>query len=320
MKPIPLKIRQEVLKVPAFVMWNALPTDEHRTWDRQWFGHELMPKATFTVRGIGIREPMFNQNVDRPMGTGDWLIMLFHEASRLERDDPSPSASALTMVIWPPGVPQFYSWGNEPGFEAHSWMHVEGTWVRQQIDTMELPTTKPFQVTVDSVMILCLSAMLDEMRDASSPDPVILQNLFENWARGIRRQIKSQNTVTTIPSCLLRVRQYLDADCRRIPPLKELAAIAAMSESHLCHRFREFFGSSISEYVIRKRMSAAQRMLYDLDFRSGEIAEAVGYLDIYQFCKQFKKTFGVSPTQYRQQQVLNSVNELIDDKRALGNS
>jgi AraC family transcriptional regulator of arabinose operon len=287
-------------------MWNVLPPDERRTWERQWFGHELMPDATFNVRGIGIREPLFNPNVDRPMGTGDWLIMLFHEPARLDRANPRPSAPAMTMVIWPPGAAQFYSWGTKSGIEPHSWMHVEGTWVRQQIQALELPLSKPFPLPGDSVMTLSLSALLEEMRTGSPPDSVILQNLFENWARGIQRQTRHQDASAAIPSGLIKVRRHLDADFRRIPPLDELTELAAMSRSHLCHRFREYFGSSISEYVIRKRMSAAQRLLFDVDLRPGEIAEAVGYPDIYQFSKQFKKTFGVSPTRYRQQQVQSS--------------
>ena len=76
-----------------------------------------------------------------------------------------------------------------------------------------------------------------------------------------------------------------------------------MSRSHLCHRFRECFGSSISEYVIRKRMAVAQRMLYEVGLRPGEIAEAVGYTDIFQFSKQFKKSFGLSPSEYRKRAV-----------------
>jgi YesN/AraC family two-component response regulator len=48
-------------------------------------------------------------------------------------------------------------------------------------------------------------------------------------------------------------------------------------------------------------MSIAQRMLYDFNLRPGEIARDVGYRDIYQFSKQFNKTFGVSPIQYRKQ-------------------
>ncbi len=284
-------------------MWGELPEDEKREWERQWFGNELTPEAAFHVRGIGIREPLFNPNVHRPLGTGDWLIMLFHAAPRLDRRNAHPSHPPMTLVIWPPGAEQFYSWGKDSNIEPHSWMHVEGTLVTQQIETMELPVNTPFQLPDDSVMVSSISAMLEEMRRDERADAVILQNLFENWARGIRRELHPREA-SDIPPALISVRRHLDSDFRRIPPLDELAQLAAMSRSHLCHRFRECFGSSISEYVIRKRMAAAQRLLYEVDLRPGEIAEAVGYPDIYQFSKQFKKTFGVSPTQYRRQQRL----------------
>ena len=75
--------------------------------------------------------------------------------------------------------------------------------------------------------------------------------------------------------------------------------MAGMSNSHLCHEFRNAFDTNIRKYIIRKRMSVAQHMLYDVNLRINEIADSVGYPDIYQFSKQFKKTFGVSPTQYR---------------------
>jgi AraC-like DNA-binding protein len=193
--------------------------------------------------------------------------------------------------------------------EPHSWMHIEGTTVARQVETLGLPTNEPFQIPDASVMDSALMAIFEEMT-VPQIDPVILQNLFENWARGIRRQIRPGDTAREIPLPLLRVRRHLDSDFRRIPTLDELVEIAAMSRSHLCHQFREHFGSSISEYVIRKRMAAAQRMLYEVELRPGDIAEAVGYPDIYQFSKQFKKSFGVSPTQYRRDQVIRSTPRL----------
>lgn len=280
-------------------MWGESTGDEDQDWQRQWFGHELTPEAAFNVRGIGIREPLFNPDVYRPRGTGDWLIMLFHSAPRLDRFSSLASHEAMSLVLWPPGAEQFYSWGETAVTERHTWMHVEGSWVTDQVNTMELPVGEPFTLPDDSVMAENLSAMLSEMQLGVNSDPVILKNHFENWARGIRRQIQPSDSTAMIPQPLLRVRRQLDADYRRIPPLDELAELAAMSRSHLCHRFRECFGSSISEYVIRKRMAAAQRMLYEVNLRPGEIADAIGYPDIFQFSKQFKKSFGVSPSEYR---------------------
>ena len=290
------------VEAPYFLMWRPLEPDLERDWERQWFGHELNTEAVFNIRGIGIREPMFNANVNRPAGTGDWLMMLFHEAARLDSERVDASVDPMTLVIWEPGVPQFYSWVKAAGQEPHSWMHVEGTSVLRLIRTLGLPRNVPFVLPDASVMDGALARMLEEMRE-DHPDKVILQNLFENWARGVRRQTQPVESARNVSPALLRIRRYLDSDFRRIPPLDELAEMAAMSRSHLCHQFKECYGSSISEYVIRKRMAAAQRLLYDLELRPGDIAEAVGYPDIYQFSKQFKKSFGISPTRYRREQV-----------------
>lgn len=284
---------------PSFVLWGERPEISGQSWKRQWFGHELCPESLFNVRGIGIREPMFNPNVHRPLGTGDWLIMFFHQPPRLKRANPLPSHPGCTIVIWPPGAEQFYSWGDCANTEPHSWMHVEGMLVAQQIESMQLPVNTPLALPDETVMLSALEGLFDEMRHALQADGVILQNIFENWARAIHRQIQHQNPTSFIPPGLLRVRQKLDENFRRIPPLEELTVVAAMSRSHLCHRFRQHFGSTISEYVIRKRMAAGQRLLYERSLRPGEIADAVGYPDIYQFSKQFKKTFGVSPSHYR---------------------
>lgn len=301
MKPVPTSLPDVASEAPSFVMWRPLEVDLERNWERQWFGHELNPEAALNIRGIGIREPMFNENVNRPLGTGDWLIMLFHEPARLDPRREGTSSPAMSLVIWEPGVGQFYSWGREAGEEPHSWMHLEGSFVERAMDSLSLPRNVPMTLPGASVMDASLESMLEEMR-MDQPDTVILQNLFENWARAIRRQVRPEASEREVSPGLLKVRRLLDADFRRIPPLDELAEVAAMSRSHLCHRFREHFGSSISEYVIRKRMSAAQRLLFEVDLRPGDIAEAVGYPDIYQFSKQFKKTFGVSPTQYRKNQ------------------
>lgn len=302
MKPAPNSLGSP--DPPGFVMWRSLPEDPERSWDRQWFGHELSPDSLFNIRGIGIREPMFNENITRPLGTGDWLIMFFHQAARLDPKDPNPTSRKHALIIWPPGSPQFYSWGTEAETEIHSWMHVEGSWVADQIRSTGLPVNQAFPLSTPGLMERPLENLLNEMREGRNTDVLILQNLFQNWARTVARDIRSTGPHHQIPAGILRVQRLLDENFSHIPPLDDLAQLAAMSRSHLCHRFRHFFGSSISEYVIRNRIAAAQRMLFDVNLRPGEIARAVGYTDIFQFSKQFKKSLGMSPTQFRKKQLI----------------
>lgn len=289
-------------KPPGYLRWdNALEADQSKV-TRKWFADELQPQSLINIRGIGIHEPMVNANVDRPLGTGDWLIMLFHQPARLDKNQKSASTPANTLMIWPTGTKQFFSWATEAGVELHSWMHVEGTWVTLQIDNNLLPLNTPFVLTDDSVMTHHLQSLMDEMLNPVQHDPIIIQNLFQNWARSIARQLNSKDLIMNIPIALLTVKNYLDENFEKPIVLNDLATLAGISRSHLCHKFRAFFETSISHYVIRKRMAIAQRLLFDVEMRLGKIATEVGYSDIYQFSKQFKKTFGISPSQYRAQQ------------------
>lgn len=71
----------------------------------------------------------------------------------------------------------------------------------------------------------------------------------------------------------------------KMTPLDDLAKIASMSRSHLSHLFCKVFGTTISRYVIRKRKSVTERLLYDLSIRPGEIEKEVGYPDIISVFK-----------------------------------
>jgi AraC-like DNA-binding protein len=286
---------------PKFVMWRSIPKNEQLGWERHWFGNELDPSAVFNVRGLGLREPMFNADVFRPIGTGDWLIMFFHEPARLKRRRAEPSVRARTLILWPPGIEQFYSWGKKANVEPHSWMHVEGTWVSQQVEENRLQTATPISLDDESLVTNAIQSLMIEMVSNEEPDPIILQNHFQNWARSMARHLETRDPHRQIPKALLEVRAHLDDHFAETPELDLLARLARMSRSHLCHQFRRHFKTTISSYVVRKRMSIAQRLLYDLELRPGEIAKEVGYPDIYQFSKQFKKTFGVSPMNYRKQ-------------------
>ncbi|GLO61350.1 hypothetical protein MACH09_18580 [Vibrio sp. MACH09] len=68
-------------------------------------------------------------------------------------------------------------------------------------------------------------------------------------------------------------------------------------------RFRKTFkkkmGVSPREYLIRKRMDEACKMLRSTSMQISEISQQLGYASQYEFSNQFKKTFHVFPKHYR---------------------
>lgn len=78
----------------------------------------------------------------------------------------------------------------------------------------------------------------------------------------------------------------------------ELAQITGLSTVYFRKLFTEVFGISPIAYVNELRIKKAKEMLKS-DYGSiSEIAESLGYLNIYDFSRTFKKHVGISPSKY----------------------
>jgi AraC-like DNA-binding protein len=72
------------------------------------------------------------------------------------------------------------------------------------------------------------------------------------------------------------------------------------SRSHFDREFSRQVGQPPRQFLIHCKMIEARRYLESTQLRVSEIAEALGYRDIYFFSRQFKQLVGSSPTNYRQ--------------------
>ena len=83
---------------------------------------------------------------------------------------------------------------------------------------------------------------------------------------------------------------YADSDLT----VRKLAALCCISTVYLNKLFRKELGEPPFSYITRRRMEIAGEMLRER-CAVGEIARLVGYSEIYQFSRAFKKYYGVSP-------------------------
>ncbi len=79
----------------------------------------------------------------------------------------------------------------------------------------------------------------------------------------------------------------------------ELAALTNLSTWQFDQRVRELFGLTTGQLVLQTRMDAAAKRIRDPHQTLISIAMAVGYSDQSAFTRQFRKTFGMTPSQYR---------------------
>src|SRR5436305_10040165 len=100
---------------------------------------------------------------------------------------------------------------------------------------------------------------------------------------------------------LLRAKDL--ADARYFEPLDvdDLARAAGLSRAHFSREFRRAFGESPHGYLLTRRLERAAALLRNTDRSLTDICFSVGLRSLGSFTTSFTRTFGVSPTAYREQ-------------------
>lgn len=99
---------------------------------------------------------------------------------------------------------------------------------------------------------------------------------------------------------LKRVVQYIEENISGDLSLVNLADIGGFNASYFSRLFKKVMNETVSEYVLRKRMELAKKLLSDGDVKILDVARRTGYLSPQSFTRIFRKEVGISPTEYRE--------------------
>ena len=99
---------------------------------------------------------------------------------------------------------------------------------------------------------------------------------------------------------LLRAKDL--ADARYFEPLgvDDLARCAGLSRAHFSREFRRAFGESPHAYLLTRRLERAAALLRTTDRSVADICFTVGLQSVGSFTTSFKRSYGMSPTAYRE--------------------
>ena len=262
---------------------------------KRFFSESPLRTDRFRLNGYGIREGMPCGFVNRPNGTGDYLMMYFHTPVLAGTGPGAGEAEAHTLWIWPPGGYQFY--GHERRRYVHSWIHCDGTAVRRLVSMSRLSLPCGMRGVSSGAILRFLTGLHEEISTQAHPDEVIAGNLLENWFRELDRRPASDES--DVPIRLRRVRDYMDDHYASPLTLAELAAMAHWSPAHFSEQFRAAYGLAPMDSVIQARLNHAAHLLGDVNLTVAEVARRVGYDDVYHFSKLFKRHRGLSPGRAR---------------------
>ncbi|WP_123043037.1 response regulator [Cohnella candidum] len=125
----------------------------------------------------------------------------------------------------------------------------------------------------------------------------VLTRTVETVSRKARRELKDMSA-----SLVDRVIDYIGANYQDSRLSLQFAAETFhVSDGHLSRLFKKETGSNFSEYLIKKRVDKAKELL-ELDPRIpiAGVAGRVGFTDAKYFGQVFKKHYGMTPSEFKE--------------------
>ncbi|RXZ81217.1 AraC family transcriptional regulator [Paenibacillaceae bacterium] len=123
---------------------------------------------------------------------------------------------------------------------------------------------------------------------------LLIHLLREEVERPIER--KTSNQLTEV---IHEIANYIRQNPGISHKVDGLAARAQLSPRYFSIKFKELIGMSVQAYMIQTRIERAQHLLMHAGMNVTEVADALGYRDIFFFSRQFKQYTGKNPSEIR---------------------
>jgi len=247
-----------------------------------------------------INTPKFTTH--RPNGRMDYqLLYVASGKAHFYLDGVEQVIPAGNMILYRPGEEQQYSYYGTDHPEVY-WLHFTGGNVENILRKYSIADHMRILHTGTSLEYKRIFLqIIQELKLCREDYEALAVNYLQQLLVLIHRQLeqkpreKSQFLVEEIDSAI----RYFHENYHTLISIEEYAASHHMSVSWFIRRFKEYTGSTPTQYILSLRISNAQTLLDSTNYHITEIAEIVGYDNPLYFSRLFRKHSGMSPSEFR---------------------
>ena len=148
-----------------------------------------------------------------------------------------------------------------------------------------------------------LGKLLSEMTERGKLN-VNLINAY-SWLLADVLSANERKKETVFEKYIEKAIEYISSSIHKKTTVSDVAEYLNIDRSYLSRVFNQNMGISIKKYIYNYHMDTAKNMLTYSSLSIKEIAAAIGYDDPLDFTKAFHRTFGSSPTKWRNENKVN---------------
>jgi len=134
----------------------------------------------------------------------------------------------------------------------------------------------------------------------------ISRTMKQEWEETTR--FRSMNLKENLNIARDFIMQNYDKDIT----LSDIAKYVYLSESYFAHSFKDQFGTSPKNFILKARIEASKEILSKTDMKISDIAISVGFLSQQRFNDIFKKMENMTPLKYRKLYKQSMVNRITE--------
>lgn len=135
---------------------------------------------------------------------------------------------------------------------------------------------------------------------------VILQELYLIFSSQTPEE-KSPEEISPVEQILVYINDHYSQQIT----LQDLEENFFLNKSYICRIFRKTMGISLVNYLQYKRILEAQKLLLNSDMPIIEIGMECGFTSVQHFYRVFKKITGLTPKEYKKNQLHTSLGQSI---------
>ncbi len=241
----------------------------------------------------------YDETTNQPLGKSDYLLHYLQSGTGYHTfDGNTVTIPTGTAVLYKPDEPRVYTYRKTDNAVV-AWVRFEGQQVEGVLKKLGLANKHTITVNNGSGIFKYIDAICDEYtkKDTGYKFSVkanltkILVDLSRNSADAA--QSRQEQLIASICEKLSN-EFYLNYSN------SHYAAECSLSISHFNALFKKYTGTSPLKYRMNIRLWRARSLLLNSDYRIGEIATLIGFDDPLYFCKYFAKKYGMSPSEFRE--------------------
>lgn len=115
----------------------------------------------------------------------------------------------------------------------------------------------------------------------------------------IGRFRENQNSLDSLGRTVLAIETYIQTNFDKNISVSEIAEKVFLTPNYLCYLYKSRTGKTINQYIQEVRMEHARKLICESNLKIGSIARELGFANQNYFTRLFTKTYGDSPSQYR---------------------